>query len=110
MQRCVVGLLSIRSGAVGGTCPPPRLLALLDRSLVKLAKTLADMLDTHPWSCFASGMLAAHLDACWSHLTSAASGNDQSSALQRLGVHMLRFLYVVRGGFVVSRWEPPRCA
>lgn len=96
MQRCMVGLLGIRTAAVGGGTPPPRLLALLDRGIIKLAKTLVHIVETHPWSCFASGMLSAHLDTCWSYATSPSLVHELTSTLhQRLSVHVLRFLLAV---------------
>jgi hypothetical protein len=33
--------------------PPSQLHAMLDRGLLKLAKTVADILNTHPWCAFA---------------------------------------------------------
>lgn len=32
--------------------PPSQLHAMLDRGLLKLAKTVADVLNTHPWCAF----------------------------------------------------------
>ncbi len=75
--------------------PPPRLLALLDRGLCKLARTLTDLVNTHPWSCYACGMVAAHMEATVGYLTSHDASVLGTNILQRYTVQCLNFVYAV---------------
>lgn len=110
MQRCTMGLLTIRLTAAThqqqhsqshGSHATPRLLALLDRGLCKLAKTLTDLVNTHPWSCYACGMVPTHMDAAVGFLTSNDAGVFGTTTLQRFAVQCLNFVYTVGvGGWV----------
>ncbi|GBF94095.1 hypothetical protein Rsub_07082 [Raphidocelis subcapitata] len=58
--------------------PPSRVVALIDRGVLKLVKTLAQIQEAHPWSFHHAGVLLPTMDFCcdrvMSHAAASTSG------------------------------------
>lgn len=65
--------------------PVSQLSAMLDRGILKLAKSMIDLLSTHPWCAAMRGSPAAHLPVHHEHpLFDAAAMHSQAVSRARL--------------------------
>ncbi|EFJ44088.1 hypothetical protein VOLCADRAFT_95713 [Volvox carteri f. nagariensis] len=72
-----MGLLDARPR--GRVLPRSHLQAMLERAILKLLKTLAQVLEVHPWSFHGAGVLLPTMDMCTNQLLEAAAGGQGSA-------------------------------
>lgn len=74
---------------------PPRsqLIAMMDRGVLKLTKTLCQVQEAHPFSYYTSGMLQPSLDFCFNKLIALSDCEDR--VLERFLVQCMVFLLAV---------------
>ncbi|GLC33673.1 hypothetical protein PLESTB_000102300 [Pleodorina starrii] len=70
MVAALQGLLGVRPR--GRTLPRSHLQAMLDRAILKLLKTLGQVLEVHPWSFHGAGVLLPTMEICTHQLIEAA--------------------------------------
>ncbi|KAG2446835.1 hypothetical protein HYH02_008395 [Chlamydomonas schloesseri] len=71
MVSALQGLLGVRPR--GKPLPRSHLQAMLDRAILKLLKTLCQVLEVHPWSFHGAGVLLPSMEVCASQLVEAAA-------------------------------------
>ncbi|GIM07011.1 hypothetical protein Vretimale_11220 [Volvox reticuliferus] len=72
MVAALQGLFGVRPP--GRAFPRSHLHAMLDRATLKLLKTLAQVLEVHPWSFHGAGVLLPTMEICATQLVEAAAG------------------------------------
>ncbi|KAG2435382.1 hypothetical protein HXX76_007454 [Chlamydomonas incerta] len=75
MVSALQGLLGVRPR--GKPLPRSHLQAMLDRAILKLLKTLCQVLEVHPWSFHGAGVLLPSMEVCANQLVEAAAPEQQ---------------------------------